>query len=162
MTAAKIGGWDGGAPGSSMGLACASLYGSHIGLLAEARIGPDQRIRFRGWSRRSTPAGSSISIWSGSRSREGCSLPSAAATAPARIYRQHATRHANARPRLERLREVPKIEVELIQSEDQPGGVSGLGMAVLAPAVANAIAAGTGKRLRNLAVRPDERGMTHQ
>jgi hypothetical protein len=42
-TAAAIGGWDGGAPGSSMGLACASLFGSHIGLLAEATIGADQR-----------------------------------------------------------------------------------------------------------------------
>jgi len=54
----------------------------------------------------------------------------------------------------ERLADVPKIEVELIQSEEEPGGVSGLGMAVLAPAVANAIAAGTGRRLRNLPFDP--------
>jgi isoquinoline 1-oxidoreductase beta subunit len=54
----------------------------------------------------------------------------------------------------ERLHEVPKIEVELIRGEDEPGGVSGLGMAVLAPAVANAIAAGTGRRLRNLPFDP--------
>jgi isoquinoline 1-oxidoreductase beta subunit len=54
----------------------------------------------------------------------------------------------------ERLREVPKIEVEIIPSNDPPGGVSGLGMAVLAPAVANAIAAGTGRRLRNLPFDP--------
>jgi hypothetical protein len=44
-TAAAIGGWDGGAPGSTMGLACAALYGSFIGLLAEATISPDQRIK---------------------------------------------------------------------------------------------------------------------
>ena len=44
-TAAAIGGWDGGAPGSNMGLACASLYGSHIGLLAEATLGADPRIK---------------------------------------------------------------------------------------------------------------------
>lgn len=54
----------------------------------------------------------------------------------------------------ERLRDVPKIEVEIIPSNDSPGGVSGLGMAVLAPAVANAIAAGTGRRLRNLPFDP--------
>ena len=54
----------------------------------------------------------------------------------------------------ERLREVPKVEVELIPSDKAPGGVSGLGMAVLAPAVANALAAGTGKRLRNLPFDP--------
>jgi isoquinoline 1-oxidoreductase beta subunit len=54
----------------------------------------------------------------------------------------------------ERLRDVPRIEVEIVQSEDEPGGISGLGMAVLAPAVANAIAAGTGRRLRNLPFDP--------
>jgi isoquinoline 1-oxidoreductase beta subunit len=54
----------------------------------------------------------------------------------------------------ERLNEVPKIEVELIRNDEEPGGVSGLGMAVLAPAVANAIAAGTGRRLRNLPFDP--------
>ena len=58
----------------------------------------------------------------------------------------------------ERLREVPRIEVELIHSDAEPGGVSGLGVAVLAPAVANAIAAGTGKRLRNLPFDPMSAG----
>jgi isoquinoline 1-oxidoreductase beta subunit len=55
----------------------------------------------------------------------------------------------------ERLHDVPKVEVELIGSDDQPGGVSGLGMAVLAPAVANAIAAVSGKRLRDLPFKPE-------
>jgi isoquinoline 1-oxidoreductase beta subunit len=54
----------------------------------------------------------------------------------------------------ERLHEVPKVDVETIGSDDSVGGVSGLGMAVLAPAVANALAAGTGKRLRNLPFDP--------
>ena len=54
----------------------------------------------------------------------------------------------------ERLHEIPKIEVELIQSDEPAGGISGLGMAVLAPAVANAVAAGTGRRLRNLPFDP--------
>jgi len=53
-----------------------------------------------------------------------------------------------------RLHEVPRIEIELIQSNERSGGVSGLGMAVLAPAVANAVAAGTGRRLRNLPFDP--------
>jgi isoquinoline 1-oxidoreductase beta subunit len=54
----------------------------------------------------------------------------------------------------ERLKDVPKIEIELIRSDEESGGVSGLGIAVLAPAVANAVAAGTGKRLRNLPFDP--------
>jgi isoquinoline 1-oxidoreductase beta subunit len=45
---------------------------------------------------------------------------------------------------------MPRIEVELIASSEAPGGVSGLGHAVCAAAVANALAAGTGRRLRVL------------
>jgi isoquinoline 1-oxidoreductase beta subunit len=45
---------------------------------------------------------------------------------------------------------VPNIEVEILPSNGASGGVSGLGHVVLAAAVANAIAAGTGRRLRDL------------
>ena len=155
MTAAKIGGWDGGAPGSSMGIACASLFGSHIGLLAEASIGPDQRVRV---SRlvAAVDAGRIVNPGLVRQQVEGALLSALAfATIPAPEFVASMPRAVPMRGRgYEQLREVPKIEVELIRSEDEPGGVSGLGMAVLAPAVANAIAAGTGKRLRNLPFDP--------
>jgi isoquinoline 1-oxidoreductase beta subunit len=51
---------------------------------------------------------------------------------------------------LPRLADAPDIVVEIIPSSDAPGGISGLGTTVLAPAVANAIHAGSGKRMRNL------------
>ena len=77
------------------------------------------------------------------------------ATVPAPAYVAGMPRAEPMRGRgYERLHEVPKIEVELIRSSEAPGGVSGLGVAVLAPAVANAIAAGTGRRLRNLPFDP--------
>jgi isoquinoline 1-oxidoreductase beta subunit len=155
MTAAKIGGWDGGGPGSSMGLACASLYGSHIGLLAEASIGPDQRVRV---SRlvAAVDAGRIVNPNLVRQQIEGGLLAAlAAATVPAPEYIANMPRAVPFRGRgFERLGDVPKIEVELVPSEQEPGGVSGLGMAVLAPAVANAIAASTGKRLRNLPFDP--------
>jgi isoquinoline 1-oxidoreductase beta subunit len=44
--------------------------------------------------------------------------------------------------------------VEIIPSSDAPGGVSGLGCIPLAPAVANAIHAGSGKRMRSLPFDP--------
>lgn len=51
---------------------------------------------------------------------------------------------------LPRLADAPDIVVEIIPSSDAPGGISGLGTTALAPAVANAIHAGSGKRMRNL------------
>jgi isoquinoline 1-oxidoreductase beta subunit len=155
MTAAKIGGWDGGGPGSSMGLACASLYGSHIGLLAEATIGADQQIKV---SRlvAAVDTGRIVNPNLVRQQVEGALLAAlASAVVPAPEYVASMPRATPMRGRgFERLSDVPKVEVELIQSELESGGVSGLGMAVLAPAVANAIAAGTGRRLRDLPFDP--------
>jgi isoquinoline 1-oxidoreductase beta subunit len=154
-TATAIGGWDGGGPGSSMGLACASLFGSHIGLLAEASIGADQRVKV---SRlvAAVDVGRVINPNLVRQQIEGGLLAALAdATVPAPAYVAGMPRAEPMRGRgYERLHEVPKIEVELIRSSEAPGGVSGLGVAVLAPAVANAIAAGTGRRLRNLPFDP--------
>ena len=154
-TAAAIGGWDGGGRGSSMGLACASLFGSHIGLLAEAAIGPDQRIKV---SRlvAAVDAGRIVNPNLVRQQVEGSLLSAlAAASVGAPEYVAGMPRAEPIRGRgYERLHDVPKVEVELIPGNDQPGGVSGLGIAVLAPAVANAIAAGTGRRLRNLPFDP--------
>jgi isoquinoline 1-oxidoreductase beta subunit len=152
--AADIGSWDGGGPGSSMGLACASLFGSHIGLLAEATIGADQVIKV---SRlvAAVDAGRIVNPGLVRQQIEGGLLAAlAAALIPAPEYIAGMLRAVPMRSGYERLRDMPKIEVEIIQSNAAPGGISGLGMAVLAPAVANAIAAGTGRRLRNLPFDP--------
>ena len=155
MTAAAIGGWDGGGPGSNLGLACASRFGSSIALLAEATIGADQNIKV---SRlvAAVDAGRIVNPNLVRQQIEGGLLAAlAAATVPSPPYIAGMPQAVPMREkRFERLHDVPKIEVELIRSDEEPGGVSGLGMAVLAPAVANAIAAGTGKRLRNLPFDP--------
>ena len=155
MTAAKIGGWDGGGQGSHLGLACASVFGSHIGLLVEATIGPDQRIQV---SRlvAAVDAGRIVNPGLVRQQVEGGLLSALAlAVVPAPEFVANMPRAVPLRGRgFERLSDVPKVEVEIIQSQADPGGVSGLGMVVLAPAVANAIAAGTGRRLRNLPFDP--------
>jgi isoquinoline 1-oxidoreductase beta subunit len=51
---------------------------------------------------------------------------------------------------LPRMGDAPQVVVEIIPSSDAPGGISGLGTTALAPAVANAIHAGSGKRMRSL------------
>ncbi len=49
-----------------------------------------------------------------------------------------------------RINEMPAVEVHIVPSADKPTGVGEPGVPVIAPAVANALAAATGKRIRNL------------
>jgi isoquinoline 1-oxidoreductase beta subunit len=52
--------------------------------------------------------------------------------------------------RVLRINETPAIEVHLVRSGERPGGVGEPGTAVTAPAIANAIFAATGKRIRKI------------
>lgn len=52
-----------------------------------------------------------------------------------------------------RLIEMPKVEVHIVPSTDKMGGVGEPGLPPIAPAVANAVFAATGKRLRQLPLR---------
>ena len=53
-----------------------------------------------------------------------------------------------------RMNEVPAIEVHIIQSVETPGGMGECGTSAIVPAVANAIFAATGKRLRKMPIDP--------
>lgn len=55
-----------------------------------------------------------------------------------------------------RINEMPKVEVHIVPSTEAPTGMGEPGVPPLAPAVANAIAAATGKRLRSLPIRSEE------
>jgi len=52
--------------------------------------------------------------------------------------------------RVLRINETPAIEVHLVRNGEPPGGIGEPGTAVTAPAVANAVFAATGKRIRTL------------
>jgi isoquinoline 1-oxidoreductase beta subunit len=154
-TAATLGGWDGGRPGSSLGLACASLFGSHIALLVEAGIGADQRVKVSRMVA-AVDCGRAINPGLVRQQVEGgllSALAAATLAAPAVVAGMPRAEPLRGKG-YERLADVPEIEIEVIRSSAASGGVSGLGMAVLAPAVANAIAAATGRRLRALPFDP--------
>jgi isoquinoline 1-oxidoreductase beta subunit len=55
-----------------------------------------------------------------------------------------------------RINETPKIEVHIVNSTEEPTGIGEPGLPVIAPAVCNAIFAGTGKRIRRLPIRPED------
>jgi isoquinoline 1-oxidoreductase beta subunit len=153
--ATSAAGWDGGARGSTMGLAAWSAYGSHIALVVEATIGADQKVEVhrlvaavdcgrvvnQGLVRQQIESGM---LWALAQA----SVAEPDFLGPLPFARSLGTL---AIPRIDR---VPAVRVDLIVNNHEPGGVSGLGVAVLAPAVANAIYAGTGRRLRGLPFDP--------
>jgi len=50
---------------------------------------------------------------------------------------------------LPRMHQVPPVQVELLQSGGKPGGMGEVGVPLVAPALANAVFALTGKRIRS-------------
>jgi isoquinoline 1-oxidoreductase beta subunit len=154
-SAAARGGWDGGARGSSLGIACAAGFGSFIGLLAEASIGPDQRVQVTRLVA-AIDAGRLVNPGLVTQQVEGGllhALVSATGAAP-EIIAGIARARALGALGLPTLKGLPKVDVVLLPSEAEPGGVSGLGALVLAAAVGNALYAATGMRLRRLPFDP--------
>jgi isoquinoline 1-oxidoreductase beta subunit len=151
VSATNLADWDGGAAGSRMGLACASAFGSNIALVAIAGIGSDQRIAVEklvaavDCGRVINPSLVRQQIEGGllhALSLATAKTPEFIAGMPvARSFRSAGIGGALS---------VPEVIVDVAVSNADPGGVSGLGHLVIAPAVANALAASTGRRLRNL------------
>ncbi len=55
-----------------------------------------------------------------------------------------------------RIDEMPVVEVHIVPSQNNPGGIGEASTPAIAPAVANAIFAATGKRIRRLPIRAEE------
>lgn len=153
--AARLAQWDGGGPGSTMGIAGCSAYGSHIGLIAMASIGGDQRVKVHRLAA-AVDCGRVMNTGLVSQQIEAgliWALAQATVPSPEWVAGMPLARLLGG-VGLPRIGDVPEISVEVIPSSEAPGGVSGLGTTVLAPAVANAIFAGTGKRMRSLPFDP--------
>ena len=155
--AARLAQWDGGGAGSTMGIAGCSAFGSHIGLVASASIGADQRVKV---DRLVAAVDCGRVVNSGlvvQQIEAGMIWALAQATVPSPEWVAGMPR---ARPigklGLPRLGDIPQIVVQVIPSSQPSGGISGLGTTVVAPALANALHAATGKRMRSLPLDPME------
>jgi isoquinoline 1-oxidoreductase beta subunit len=51
-----------------------------------------------------------------------------------------------------RMNETPVIEVYMVKSSEPPGGMGETGTSAIVPAIANAVYAATGKRLRKMPI----------
>lgn len=151
QAAARLGAWDGGSVGSTMGIAGASAFGSHIGLVANASIGEDQRVKVQRLVA-AVDCGRVVNSDLVQQQVEAgllWALSQATIPSPEWIAGMPVSRSIRASDPL-RLGNLPEVLVAIIPSSDPPGGVSGLGTLPLAPAVANAIHAGSGRRMRSL------------
>lgn len=150
-TAAALGGWDGGAMVSGQGIACHAFRGSRVAVFAEAEIVERRRARVDrlvaavDCGRRINPDIVRQQI------EGGLIFGMATALGAATGYTRNI---ADARGfgdlDLPRLADTPDITVELIESDEAPGGVGELCVPAVAPAIANALRSATGGRQRRL------------
>ncbi|MEQ1687317.1 MAG: molybdopterin cofactor-binding domain-containing protein, partial [Sphingopyxis sp.] len=150
QSAAEIGGWNGGQAGSGHGLACTSMDGSHIALLAEARPGTAGLVVERLVA--VVDVGRVLNPNIVRQQVEG-GLVSGLAMAVGAVTRYRRGLAAARRLRdlgLPTLAQMPQISVEILPSEREAGGIGQIGVVPVAPAIANALFTMTGERVRRL------------
>ncbi|MBN2970615.1 xanthine dehydrogenase family protein molybdopterin-binding subunit [Roseomonas aeriglobus] len=150
-TVATLGGWQGGTPGSGQGIACHAVAGSYIALMVEGGLGDGGVPRVERMVA-AVDVGRAVNpdlvrqqieggLIYGLAAAVGASTGYSGGLADVRSFRDL---------QLPRLTSSPDITVELIDSRADPGGASELAVPVVAPALANAIFAATGRRIRTL------------
>ncbi|MGB3318818.1 MAG: molybdopterin cofactor-binding domain-containing protein [Sphingopyxis granuli] len=150
LTATSLGGWEGGLAGTAQGLACHSMRGSHIALMATARASDkglqvEQLVAVVDAGRLVNPAIARQQV------EGGLIFGLAAAVGATTDYEGGlATARKLHQIGLPRLSQTPQILIEFIDSDRDPGGIGEIGVPVVAPAVANAMFAATGRRIRRL------------
>ncbi|HJS12032.1 xanthine dehydrogenase family protein molybdopterin-binding subunit [Sphingopyxis sp.] len=150
LTATSLGGWEGGLSGTAQGLACHAMRGSHIALMATARqsergLQVEQLVAVVDAGRLVNPTIARQQI------EGGLIFGLAAAVGATTDYEGGvATARKLGQLGLPVLSQTPQILVEFVESDREPGGLGEIGVPVVAPAIANAMFAATGRRIRRL------------
>lgn len=151
LAAAKAG-WGQPLPaGVFRGIAVVSSFGSYVAEVAEVSVAADGTPRVHRVVA-AIDCGMTVNPTIIARQVEGAIVYGLSAALYGRISinnGQVSTGNFNDYPVL-RMSEMPKVEVHIVPSTEGPGGVGEPGTPPIAPAVANAIFAATGKRLRSL------------
>jgi len=153
LAAAKAG-WGTPLPaGRARGVAVHESFGSFVAQVAEVSVEGD-RIRVHrvvcaiDCGIAVNPATIEAQMESGIAFGLGAALSSAITFKDGRVQQSNFDDY-----RVLRLPDMPKVEVHIVPSRERPGGVGEPGTPPIAPAVANAVAALTGQRLREMPLR---------
>jgi isoquinoline 1-oxidoreductase subunit beta len=146
-----LGGWQGGAVGTGQGLACHVMADSVIAVLAEAEMGANGVVRVT----KLFAVADCGRVINPNVVRQqiigGLVFGMSAATGrPVEVMRGNAGPIRLGELGLPKLADMPEIQIELLPSAAAPGGVGELAVPPVAPAIANALYAGSGKRFRTL------------
>ena len=156
LAAGKIGWGSGSLPARvGRGVAMGEPFGSRICVIAEAEVSPQGTVRVR---RVVAALDCGIAVNPSSVEAQvqgGLIFGLSAALYSGITLKNGAIEQSNFHDyRILRINEAPLVEVYRIQNNETPGGLGEVGTAIAAPALANAIFAATGVRLRELPIDP--------
>ena len=154
MLAAAKASWDKPLPaGSGRGIACHTSFGSHVAEVAEVSV-ENGKLRVRRVVA-AVDLGVALNPDSVEHQVEGAIVYGLSAVLRGEITLVNGAVVQGNFDDYEPLRmdEMPVVEVHLVPSREAPGGIGEPGVPPLAPAVANAVFAATGKRIRKLPIR---------
>ena len=152
--AAALGEWDAGGMGSVRGLAAHQMAGSVAAAVAEVRVDGEQRIRVTRVSM-VVDVGRVINPDLVRQQVEGGIMWGIAAATGAPIAYRGGLPAARTLSELGLpfLTDTPDMRIEILPSAEPPGGAEEIAVPPVAPAIANAVFAATGQRLRTLPLR---------
>lgn len=136
----SLGNWEGGGIGSQQGLSCHNMQGSFIAVLAEGFISDLQEpkvtrlVAVADLGRVTNPDIARQQVESGLLFGLALALGKAGTLGMA---------------------DTPKMDIEILPSRAEPGALGEISVAAVAPAVVNALWAGSGRRIRTLPIRPE-------
>ncbi|MFZ0662646.1 MAG: molybdopterin cofactor-binding domain-containing protein [Acidobacteriaceae bacterium] len=144
-------------PERGFGIAGGTEKGGHVATCIEIEVDSDKRIRLRravqAWESGAivNPNGLRNQMMGALAQAVGGALFEAIQFSNGRILNPHFAEY-----RVPRFSDMPEIDIVLVNRKDLPSAGAGeIGIVGLAPAIANAIFAATGTRLRNMPMVPD-------
>jgi isoquinoline 1-oxidoreductase subunit beta len=155
--AAEKAGWGQSLPkGSGRGVSLQSVFGSYLAQVAEVEVSKDGEVRVRRVVC-AVDCGTAVNPDTvQAQIQSGIIFGATAALYGEITLKNGRVEQANfdTYPML-RMSEAPAIEVHIAKSAEPPGGMGETGTSAIVPAIANAIFAATGKRLRKMPVDPN-------